>query len=358
MQTPEERKKKMLLFLPLLLLPFLALAFYAMSGGKGANVGDSPQTAAGINTSLPGAKLQKQKTLNKMGLYDQAERDSALAKSHTAGNAFAALGWNTAGVGKKPFGINPSNSAQASEAKINQKLAEINRQISAPEPVKGYGNGYQSPVNTPSPDMDRLEKLLKQKSQANAPDPEMQQLNSMLEKIEDIQHPEQAAEKLKKQVKAKPDSLFKAIPALVDGNQKVLQGGIVKLRLPDSITLKGFHLPKGFPLFGNCMITNQRLLLTIKNITLGNTIIPVDLTVFSRDGIPGINAPEAELGEAAGNGTNDALESMEFLPMDQSLSIQAASAGINAAKGLIGRKVKKIKVKLQNNYPVLLRNNH
>jgi hypothetical protein len=354
MTTQEERKRKMLLVLPVLILPFLALAFYALGGGKNTAAQQNQQMYAGINTTLPGAKFGKESPQTKMSLYDQAQKDSEMEKSNGKGGAFAALGFDSAGVGKKSL---PLNSAQASEAKITQKLAEINRQISAPEPANNLGNNYNAAANPSSAELDRLETLLKQKSQPNAPDPEMQQLNGMLEKIEDIQHPEKLSAELKKEVKAKPDSLFKAIPALVDGNQKVLQGGIVKLRLQDSLTLKGYHLPKGFPLFGNCVITNQRLLLTIKNITLGNTIIPVDLTVFSRDGIPGINAPEAELGEAAGNGTNDALESMEFMPMDETMGTQAASAGIEAAKGLIGKKVRKIKVRLQNNYPVLLRVN-
>jgi hypothetical protein len=43
--------------------------------------------------------------------------------------------------------------------------------------------------------------------------------------------------------------------------------------------------------------------------------------------------------------------------MDETMGTQAASAGIEAAKGLIGKKVRKIKVRLQNNYPVLLRVN-
>lgn len=90
---------------------------------------------------------------------------------------------------------------------------------------------------------------------------------------------------------------------------------------------------------------------------MGNSIIPVDLTVFSLDGMLGINAPEAELGDAAENGVNAALQNMEFITMDQSIGVQAASAGINAAKGLLSKKVKRIKVKLKGGESLLLRNN-
>jgi hypothetical protein len=84
-------------------------------------------------------------------------------------------------------------------------------------------------------------------------------------------------------------------------------------------------------------VTNQRLLLEIRNIRIGTSIMPVNLTVFSLDGMAGINAPEAELGEAAGNGASgNALGSMQFMSMDQSLGTQAASAGHFGCEGSAG----------------------
>ncbi|MDR6941382.1 conjugative transposon protein TraM [Mucilaginibacter pocheonensis] len=351
MKTKEERKRKMLLVLPALLLPFLALGFYALGGGKGDGQTVNQQASRGINTSLPGAQLKNEQPQTKMSLYDKAKRDSASARSTSNGNAFAALGWDTASQ-HKTLATNP---AQVNEAKINQKLAEINRQINKPEPARPNTNNYMA-ANTSSPDLDRLEKLLKQKQAANQPDPEMQQLNTMLDKIMQIQNPALFKEKQPAQTISR-DSAFKAIPAMIDGNQKVMNGGVVKLRLQDSIKLNGMVIPKWQALSGSCTVTNQRLLLDIKNIRLGTSILPVNLTVFSLDGMQGIDAPEAELGEAAGNGANGALENMQFLSMDQSLSTQAATAGISAAKGLLGKKVKKIRVKLKNGVTVLLRIN-
>src|SRR4051812_22061243 len=136
-----------------------------------------------------------------------------------------------------------------------------------------------------------------------------------------------------------------------------MDGGAVKLKLTDSVTIKDQLLPKGQQLFGVCQVTNQRLLLTIQNIRLEKQIIPVNLTVFSLDGMPGIPAPEAELGGAAAGGADNALQAMQLMTMDQSLGAQAAAGGINAAKGLFSKKVKKIKVKLKDEYPILLKIN-
>jgi hypothetical protein len=352
MKNEEKNQRRFLLLLPVLILPFLALGFYALGGGKGINNAPNLSANTGINTSLPGAQLKNDKSPDKLALYDKAMRDSASARSNSSNNAFAALGWDTVKSGlSKPA---PANNAQVNEVKINQRLAEINRQISHPTATPRYADSYSGSSN---PDLDRMEKLLKDKQHGNAEDPEMKQLSTMLDKIMQIQNPSLAKDKQQANTPLVKDTAFKAIPAIIDGNQKVVPGGIVNLRLKDTIRLNGLLIPKGQALSGLCSVTNQRLLLEIINIRLGTAIIPVSLTVFSLDGLVGINAPEAELGEAAGGGANGALENMQFLSMDQSLTTQAATAGITAAKGLLGKKVKKIRIKLKGNTVVLLRNN-
>jgi hypothetical protein len=44
--------------------------------------------------------------------------------------------------------------------------------------------------------------------------------------------------------------------------------------------------------------------------------------------------------------------------MDQSVGAQAASVGVEAAKGLFNRKVKQIKVKVKAGYEVLLKDSN
>jgi hypothetical protein len=351
MKNEEKNKRMFLLLLPLLILPFLALGFYALGGGKGVT-GDHQSVTNGINTSLPGAQFKDGKSPDKMSLYDKALRDSASARSGSSNNAFAALGWDTAKVSAGKTAT--TSNAQVNEVKINQRLAELNRQISHPATTPQYADNYSGSGN---PDLDRMEKLLKQKQHGNSEDPEMKQLSGMLDKIMQIQNPSLVKDNKQANAPVMKDTAFKAIPAYIDGNQKVVPGGIVNLRLKDTIRLNGLVISKGQALSGLCSVTNQRLLLEIINIRLGTAIIPVSLTVFSLDGLVGINAPEAELGEAVGGGANNALENMQFLSMDQSLTTQAATAGITAAKGLLGKKVKKIKIKLKNNTVVLLRNN-
>jgi len=350
MTTPEKRKLVMLLVMPVFVLLFSALGFYALGGGRG--VGASSHQ--GLNTHLPGAQLGKAEAEDKLGLLEKAAKDSASARSHSAAGAFAALGWDTARFSKVQSG-----SAAANEVKIRERLAAINQEINTPaEPaVKSL---LRVPAdNSQSEQLAHLEKLLKEKqSEAAAPDPQMNQLSTMLDKIREIQNPALVQERLKKEgVYVRPDSAFKAIPAVIDGNQKVLTGGMVRLRLTDSAWVGGMLFGAGQVLAGSCTVVNQRLMLEIRNIRLGTSIVPVNLTVFSLDGMPGIAAPEAEIGEAAGQGTTDAVDNMQFLSADYSLGTQAATAGISAAKSLLGKKVKRIKVKLHGGQQVLLRRN-
>jgi len=376
MRSVQERKRLMLIILPVVLFAFLALAFYALGGGRGDGLKMTGSSGKGLNAELPAASFKKEKKEDKFSLYEKAERDSG---RHGAGSAFAALGWDTAAYRKNEAVKSGSSSssfrsgglgyssAKDNELKIKQKLAEIDRQVHAPPvpvvPVTPAGSTLPGvPGSSTDMELARLEKMLKQQPGLgpSAPDPELERLNGMLDKIVQIQNPGLGKGTGSGAIPVKPvvkDSVFKAVPAVVDANQKILQGGMVRLRLTDSLVLGDLRFPKGQLLFGSCTITNQRLLLEIRNIRLGTAIVPVSLTVFSLDGMQGINAPEAELGEAAGQGTANALDNMEILGTDQSLATQAATAGISAAKGLIGRKVRRVKVRLKGGYPVLLRNN-
>lgn len=345
METEQKDYRKVLLFLPIMVLPFLAFAFYALDGGKG-NMTHQQSAKQGINTELPDATFKKDGPVNKMGFYQQNDRDSGVSDENGLENIS-----NRLGFGQKE---------DLQTKRINEKLDALNKEIAKPVETRNYSlrnSVSKSPSASMKSDVDRLEALMRAMQENKTEDPEIAQLSSMMDKIISIQNPQLVQEKLRMQQPADGDTAFRAIPAVIEGNQKVAQGGVVKLRLLDTIHLKGLTIPKNQLLFGSCNITNQRLLLNIKNIRLGNAIIPVDLSVFSLDGMIGINAPEAELSEAAGGGVNDALQGMQILSMNQSLGVQAAGAGIDAAKSLLRKKVKRIRIKLKSGQQLLLRNN-
>jgi hypothetical protein len=331
-----EKQRKFLLVLPLLVIPFMTMAFWALGGGKSQN--QQIVNSRGLDTDLPEAQFRDKDKTDKMSVYQAAQHDSTQ-------NGVSPAFLKSMGLAKDSVAT-PDDQAQ----KIQAKLAQLNKQLNQPQETRQL-----TAYDEPEPQQVRqLRKMMKNMNGEGKPDPEMQQLNKMLDKIQEIQNPGSVQPKTEVTEPARP---FRAIPAMIDGKQKVMDGGAVKLKLTDTVTLKNQQLPKGQELFGVCQVTNQRLMLTIQNIRLDKQIIPVNLTVFSLDGMPGIPAPEAELGGAAGSGADNAIQSMQFLSMDQSLGAQAAAGGVNAAKSLFSKKVKKIKVKLANEYPVLLKIN-
>lgn len=332
--------RKILLVLPLLIMPFLALAFYALGGGRGST--SELATKKEISTSLPDATFKKETTRDKMDIYQLGATDSA-----SGGN----LNQISERLGFRPAGKDPADQ-------IHEKLELLNKQIASAD-NSGTVKPARREIRVPGmkSDVDRLESLMSGMQSSKGEDAEMKQLSGMLEKVLDIQHPERVRDAYIRQVDDAPDSLFAAIPAVITRKQTVSQGSALEFRLVDSLVINGIHLSKGQLLFGICNLTNQRLLLDIKTIRSGNRIIPVDLSVYGLDGIRGIAAPEAVVGQAISGGADDAVRSLQFMTMDQSMGAQVAGAGIDAAKSLFSKKVKNIKIRLKAGYPVLLRNN-
>lgn len=345
MGTQEKNKQKLLLALPLLVLPFLALAFYALGGGKGDVSAQEQNVKPGINTSLPDAHFKKEGPQDKLSLYEQAGRDLP-NQPDSLPESIIGQGFTSA-----------TNTPDPDEQRIHEKLAQINQEINRPVQPQTSKSQSDAPNASMSSDVDRLEQLMQSMQEENPQDPEMEQLSGMLDKILAIQNPDLVPQKTVKPISISPDSQFRAIPALIVDDQRAAQGATVKLRLQDTITLNGQLIPEGHYIFGTCRITNQRLLLDIQNIRLGTSIIPVDLSVYSLDGMVGIDAPEVLLADAAANVADNAVRSMGMYGIDQSLTAQVAGAGIDAAKDLFSKKIKRIRVKLKAGQPVLLRNN-
>jgi len=413
-QTPQHsqeflKERKFLMIVPLLILPFLTMGFWALGGGKQENRALDTSTVKGLNATLPQAQFKDQKTEDKMDLYQNAKRDSAGSGNNGVSQSFArAMGFDAAKANHidsaKSTANNvggPESSADANEIKIQAKLAQINRQISQPETPEygGAGNVEQQS----GPDVKRLEMMMKTMN-GNGKDPEMGQLSQMLQQINDIQNPGNENSRIRNQslknrqraypvMAAKEDdeddnsasndqpsfsyasydgrgkskkrhsantrqASGNTIQAVVHEDQTLVSGAVVKLRLVDGIYVNGRMIPKGSFVYGICELNNERLIIKIASIRYLNNILPVALSVYDLDGMEGLYVPGSIGRDAAKNGVGDAVQSMQLMSMDQSVGTQAAGAGIEAAKGLFGHRVKQIKVKIKAGYEVLLKDNN
>ncbi|OCX54202.1 conjugative transposon protein TraM [Mucilaginibacter sp. PPCGB 2223] len=406
--TPEFLKeRKFLVVIPLLIIPFLTMAFWALGGGRQSASALEKTNAHGLNATLPQAQFKDQKAQDKMGVYQTAKTDSASSSNSGVSESFvrsmgldAAKGEHVDSATQRSTAnlTGGPNIADVNEAKIQAKLAAINQQINQPEPAN-YGGGASSPQS--SADVKRLELMMKaMNGNGGGNDPEMKQLTQMLQQINDIQNPGNANNRLRNQSmknhgrvyavmaanddddenaendkaqvsyasyggggKAKKHRTTAAeagntIQAVVHEDQTLVSGAVIKLRLLDGIYVNGKMIPKGSFVYGTCALNNERLDIKIASIRYLNNILPVALTVYDLDGMEGLYVPGSIGRDAAKNGVGDAVQSMQMMSMDQSVGAQAASAGVEAAKGLFNHKVKQIKVKVKAGYEVLLKDSN
>jgi hypothetical protein len=355
-------QRKLLLIMPFIVFCFTTLLFWILGGGQNGNA--QVASTKGLNMKLPSAIIASGQTGDKMSFYDQASADSLKKQqlrkadpySKTKPDSLNRLSRGYSGITFSPqtsafagtdYGGTTGNSA-LNEARINQRLTQLQAVINKPlVPPATQRVKIQSAALPDS--------LLKPTA---AEDPELKQMNGMLEKILDIQHPERVKSTTEKPETSTPVKKFRAIPAVIDGTQKIVQGTVVCLKLTDTVTLGGQLFNKGQHLYGSGNLSNQRYTLNIKSIHVGYTFYPVDLTAFDQtDGLEGISVPEAITGDALRDGANSGVQNMDMMSFDPSMTAQLATAGINTAKGMFGKKIKRVKGKLKDGHPVLLRDN-
>lgn len=232
------RKRKFFLFLPLLVLPFTTLLFWALGGGKGSDTKAGQLVVkGGLNMQLPDAYLKDDKSLTKLSYYEKAASDSQKLEEQLKNDPYYTGHEKTITEGlhqntdtglfslkyKQTFsttntGLNTSpyntSSTDPNEAKVYEKLNELNRamngtslqsnRIKEPSTIS---HGNQASIN--SVDIGRLEEMMNRpKNGGNDEDPEMKQLNGMMDKILDIQHPERVKERTKQTTNVSKGQVF------------------------------------------------------------------------------------------------------------------------------------------------------
>ena len=397
--------------LPVLAIPFMTMFFWALGGGKGIVAADS-SGFAGLNMKLPDAKFNEElNTWDKLSLYQKAKRDSlkmsqakksdpyfklrtlTVSQDTSKKNATKGRGEINASLGdrKEPLA--------ETEAKVLKKLSELQKQIDKParEPGKGASaRNAQLPGQASfENDIDRLESMMVMMQNDPGRDEEMEEINGVLNKILDIQHPERVKERLTKSDRDTDNSYqtmadtneeeigwlgnpvgsepieqnrfygleesvigmaeSNAIKAEVYGNQNLVSGSVIKMELLQDISVNGFRIPKNHFVFGQCALNGDRLTISVNSIQYDNSIIPVSLSVYDIDGLEGIHVPGAIARDAAKKASNQAVQDIQVSSLDPSLEIQAANAGIEAAKGMLSKKTRLIQLTVKAGYKVYLK---
>lgn len=314
-----------------------------------------------------------------------------------------------------PSPYSTHSDADPNEAKVYKKLDELNAALNAASsqpanktPYKDAAAGNKTSIN--HYDLNRLEQMMDlTKNDQGNDDPEMKQLSSMMEKIIDIQHPDRVKENTRQTSQTNKGKVFavtansndepislltdeksrtfvqdssgqgqrkynqfyelssprdnqystaglqNTIAAVIHQTQTLVDGAIAKLRLTSEVYINGMLIPRGSFVFGIASLNGERLNIQISSIRYKKALFPVDLTVVDLDGIDGIYIPGAITRNAAKGTAEKSIEGVGLSSLDPSIIQQAASAGIEAAKTLLSKKVKLIKVTVKAGYQILLR---
>jgi conjugative transposon TraM protein len=403
------KQRKLLLVLPILVIPFLTMAFWALGGGKGNVTSTTMQkNALGLNLNLPSANIKEDKDASKLSFYEKAKLDEEknleamkndpyykLKGTDADSNMLETVVANSptifkpnetySGLNNSP--IHPNGYSDPNEEKIMSKLSMLQKEINKPQKqatafdnkqYKNYEGGEEL-----NGDMDRLEEMMSVMKEKKGDDPEMQRLEGMLDKIMDIQHPERVKERIKEKSSKQSINAFtvtaksasdttvigffglgkgpssqqsNAIEAVVNENQVLVNGAVIKLRLISDMHINNSKVSAGNFVFGVVSLNGERLEIEINSIRCDNSLYAVKMEVFDLDGLLGIYIPGAITRDVAKQSADNSLQLMELSSMDPSLKAQAAAAGVSTVKNLLSRKVKQVKVMVKAGYKVLLKN--
>lgn len=257
------KQKKFLMILPLLVVPFLTMGFWALGGGKGASATEvTTRKTEGLNMELPVARVESDSNWNKMRFYEQADAEAAKRANDIRNDPYYSLPLtqtdpiDSLGV---PLPVNTRALRQQlepaarkspyasteykdpNEVKVFEQLAkldkELNKQTSVPHATDrsiDQASGVTSKVNPystgidhdpkamgesggASPEEKRLQQMMENLNEmAATPDPDLQEIKSVLGMLMDVQHPERVADKIKQQSAKERGKVF---PVATVGNE-------------------------------------------------------------------------------------------------------------------------------------------
>lgn len=149
------------------------------------------------------------------------------------------------------------------------------------------------------------------------------------------------------------------IAACVHGNQTVLDGQAVRLRLLERVEVADRIIPRNAVVVGAARIQGERLGIEITSLEYGGTIVPVELSVFDSDGQEGIFIPNsmevsaakevaANMGSSLGSSINISTNAGAQLASDLGKGV------IQGASQYIAKKMRTVKVHLKAGYKVML----
>jgi hypothetical protein len=172
------RQRKFMTVLPLLVLPFVIFFYIALGGGRGSVSANATRQQSGFNTVLPDAHFKKGKEKDKLGIYEEANKDSVKLHEQIKNDPYYGLQPHAQdtiknGVGQLQYILqhNAAKFDQQNYSKLLTSTATLSADSNELRVIKKLEQ-LKKALNKKSPDNDLISKRAGINDAKNSPNPD------------------------------------------------------------------------------------------------------------------------------------------------------------------------------------------
>ncbi|MCS2399797.1 conjugative transposon protein TraM (plasmid) [Bacteroides thetaiotaomicron] len=151
------------------------------------------------------------------------------------------------------------------------------------------------------------------------------------------------------------NTLFKAC---IHGDQTVVTGSTVRMRMLEDAVVCGMKIPANTLFYGVATLGANRLEVVVNNLKVGNTISPVSFVIFDNDAMEGLNLPNNMKAQAAKRMQQGLVQNIDMPLASIGTMTSEITSAINAttqiAKQILNMKLSQVKVHLKSNYQMYI----
>lgn len=151
------------------------------------------------------------------------------------------------------------------------------------------------------------------------------------------------------------NTLFKAC---IHGDQTVVTGSTVRMRMLEDAVVCGMKIPANTLFYGAATLGANRLEVVVNNLKVGNTISPVSFVIFDNDAMEGLNLPNNMKAQAAKRMQQGLVQNIDMPLASIGTMTSEITSAVNAttqiAKQILNMKLSQVKVHLKSNYQMYI----
>ena len=148
------------------------------------------------------------------------------------------------------------------------------------------------------------------------------------------------------------------IKACIHGDQTVVTGSTVRMRMLEDAVVCGMKIPANTLFYGVTTLGANRLEVVVNNLKVGNTISPVSFVIFDNDAMEGLNLPNNMKAQAAKRMQQGLVQNIDMPLASIGTMTSEITSAVNAttqiAKQILNMKLSQVKVHLKSNYQMYI----